>query len=55
MKLVSYYIDDFSYRKRAIVSKSDLWTFDGFLTKPLLKLKILQKLLLKKVFFIYLS
>ena len=31
--------------------KSDLGTFDGFQTKPLWKLEILQKLLLLKVFF----
>ena len=31
--------------------KSDLWTFDGFQTKLLWKLEILQKLLLLKVFF----
>ena len=37
-------------RKRAIRSKSDLWTIDGFQTKPLWKLEILQKLLLLKVF-----
>ena len=35
-------------RKRAIRSKSDLWTFGGFQTKPLCKLEILQKLLLLK-------
>ena len=38
-------------RKHAIRSKSDLWTFDGFQTKPLWKLEMLQKLLLLKVFF----
>ena len=32
-------------------SKSDLWTFDRFLKKTLLKLEILQRLLLLKVFF----
>ena len=36
---------------RAICSKSDLWNFDGFQTKPLWKLEMLQKLLLLKVFF----
>ena len=41
------------YFKRNVqfVQKSDLWTFDGFKTKPLWKLEILQKLLLLKVFF----
>ena len=38
-------------KKCAVRSKSDLWTFDGFQTKPLWKLEILQKLLLLKVFF----
>ena len=32
-------------RKRAIRSKGDLWTFDGFQAKPLWKLEVLQKLL----------
>ena len=34
-------------------SKKWPWTFDGFQTKPLRKLEILQKLLLLKVFFTY--
>ena len=38
-------------KKRAIHSKSDLWIFDGFQTKPLWKLEILQKLLVVEVFF----
>ena len=40
-----------NYRKPTIRSKKDLWTFHGFQTKSLLKLKILQKMLLLKVFF----
>ena len=32
-------------RKRAIRSKGDLWTFDGFQAKPLWKLEVLQRLL----------
>ena len=36
---------------KAIRSTSDLWTFDGFQTKLLWKLEILQKLMLFKIFF----
>ena len=49
--LIAYETELRCLKERAIRSKSDLWTFDGFQTKPLWKLEILQKLLLLKVFF----
>ena len=52
LRLKSYTNKFCSLKKHAIRSISDPQTFDGFQTKLLWKLKILQTMLILKVFFV---